>query len=492
MKLSNLIAPWISSVEDCDVTGIENDSRRLVQGQVFLAYPGAQTDGRKYIHAVIEQGAAAVLYDPQGMEHIVSSRPGVPVIPFEHLYQRMGELAARFYDYPSKKMTIIGITGTNGKTTIAYQLAQAYALLGHRAAYIGTLGWGEPFHLQPLPNTTPDGLCLQNIFHQCLNQGIEYVCMEVSSHALAEDRVRGVQFKQAIFTNLTRDHLDFHHTMAAYCAAKARLFAHEGLEVAILNVDDQASEDMRSATPASVRIIDYGLAPGMQVVRADDVKMTRTGTSFSLKTPEGEGPCFFASLGEFNLSNALAMVSSMMAEGFTFHDMVTVLPKLKPAPGRMELVLTEPVVLVDFAHTPDALENVLKSLRRLGSGKIILVFGCGGDRDAGKRPLMGKIAGEFADVLILTNDNPRTEDPEVILQAIRAGVSQEKEVYTIPDRRAAIIKALQMASVEDVVLVAGKGHEMVQQIGQTKFHFSDQEEIKKAVLYEPLDRSLKT
>lgn len=477
MKLSQLLAPWVSNlITDCEIINLENDSRRIQKGDLFFAYPGAHVDGRQFIEAVIEKGAAAIVYEAENAKTLPTNT--IPMIPLDQVFKRMGEIAARFYDEPSQKMKVIGITGTNGKTTIAYQLAQAYCLLGSPAAYIGTIGFGHPDQLKLLPNTTPDGLCLQKILFGFANAGIQQVCMEVSSHALAEERVNGVHFSQAIFTNLTRDHLDFHHTMEAYGEAKARLFAKKELEVVILNADDPATPAMQQVIQApTVQLWTYGIQHG-EAIRADDIHMTQRGIRFTLRSAQRSLPCEINAIGAFNLSNALAIVSSLLASGYTLDKIQPILPRLKAAPGRMEIVTTEPVVIVDFAHTPDALQNVLENLRDMVTGRLIVVFGCGGERDAGKRPLMGKVASELADVLILTNDNPRNEDPVEILQAIQTGISPKIEVEVIPDRHAAIERAIRLAQSEDVVLIAGKGHEMYQQIGEVKHYFSDQEVVR--------------
>jgi UDP-N-acetylmuramoyl-L-alanyl-D-glutamate--2,6-diaminopimelate ligase len=327
-------------------------------------------------------------------------------------------------------------------------------------------------------NTTPDALVLQTLFHDYTKAGIQQVAMEVSSHALAQSRVAHIPFEQAIFTNLTHDHLDYHQTMAAYASAKALLFATPSLRVAIINQDDDYANAMREKTPAGCQVLTYGIHDNADV-QAASWEVNLQGTTIALKSPWGKHTLRIQALGFFNLYNALAIFTSLMAAGYSSEAVVSVMAQLKPAPGRMEVVNTEPTVIVDYAHTPDALENVLVTLNKVKTGRMIVVFGCGGDRDKLKRPIMGKIARDNAELVFLTSDNPRHEDPEQILADIQAGVGTGSGIECIVDREKAIARALATAEKEDIVVIAGKGHEAYQQTGDVRVAFSDQAVVRK-------------
>lgn len=494
MKLLQLLQPWLESAEmtgpsnqaeglrgsslmtaDLDITGLQNDSRHIKSGDLFIAYPGALADGRHYMQQAVLAGAVAIIYEPNHfpVTHPVPSQ--VPCIAIPKLAQQLSTLASRFYGQPTRDITFTGVTGTNGKTTIAYQLAQAHQLLGQNAAYIGTLGQGNVLALQPLANTTPDGLCLQQLFYQYRQQQIQQVCMEVSSHALSQQRVDAIDFNQAIFTNLTHDHLDYHQTMEAYAAAKALLFAMPSLRYAIVNRDDDYSSHMLAQCGSQCQAITYGLQTKGDV-RACNWQMTMTGSTFEVQTPWGQGEVYINTLGAFNIYNSLAVLTSLLAQGYSLDVVRRLMPQLQAAPGRMEVVLQKPCVVVDYAHTPDALDNVLRTLQQLRTehARLWVVFGCGGDRDKTKRPIMGKIASLYADEMIITSDNPRSEDPEQIMQDIALGIGDHKKVHQIVERREAILSALNGAAPQDIVLIAGKGHENYQQIGQQRLPFSDQ------------------
>lgn len=490
MKLKTLLMPWCANIEiheDCDITGLANDSRSVKKGDIFFAYKGALADGRCYIESAIKNGATAIIYEPEEFDLSVALKNNVhtvPMIPMSFIFSNLGLIAARFYADPTSKLNVIGVTGTSGKTTIAYLLAQAFNLLGEKAVYIGTLGFGEPFALETLINTTPDGLFLQKFFADCVEKKVRHVCMEVSSHALFEGRVNGVHFSTAIFTNLSHEHLDFHKTMQAYKAAKAILFAKHDLKTIIINADDEASAYMQAVISAPLaKVIRYGIySQSSLTVIADDIDCTAENLRFILKVRDFSKfstiECSAPMRGIFNIYNLLAVISCLLSHGFSILSLQNILPKLKSAPGRFELVLDKPTVIVDFAHKPAALENVLKTIKTMNSGRLILVFGCGGDRDKTKRPIMGKLASHYADFIILTNDNPRTEDPDEIIEQIQAGIDNSKFVYKILNRRAAIKHALSLARENDVVLIAGKGHENYQEIGHKRFVFSDQKVVR--------------
>lgn len=476
MKLSQLLAPWFSNNRsDVDVSGVENDSRQVSKGSLFLAYPGASTDGRNYIEKAIAQGAVAIAYDPKDF---TPSARAVPMIPVPHLTQFLGDIGCAFYKNPSRNLDVTGVTGTNGKTTIAYQLAQAHDLLGSASAYIGTIGQGAIHHLKELNNTTPDGLCLQKLLSEYLASQLNVVCMEVSSHALKQHRVNGVEFRQAIFTNLTQDHLDYHHTMEDYAQSKSMLFARPELEHAIINHDDAYQPLMASVLRPNVARLTYGLNEGSDV-RATHWKMTMTGTEMDVKSPWGMHHLKIQALGQFNIYNTLAVFTSLAAHGYPIAEIVDAIAELRPAAGRMEIVARSPYVLVDYAHTPDALEKALITLNEVKKqGKLWVVFGCGGDRDRSKRAVMGRVASTIADRIIITSDNPRTEEPEAIIEDICNGLISDTSTKILVNREEAIRFALDEAAADDIVLIAGKGHESYQQIGTIKHHFSDQEVIR--------------
>jgi UDP-N-acetylmuramoyl-L-alanyl-D-glutamate--2,6-diaminopimelate ligase len=475
MKLQKILEPWIkTSVPDLEIKGLHNDSRKLKPGFLFLAYPGHFSDGRLYIERAMQAGAVAMVYEPENVPNDWNIPEKLIAFPMSGLAQKMASLAAQFYEYPGKKIPITGITGTNGKTTIAFQLAQAHELLSTPASYIGTLGEGKPFDLNALSNTTPDGLCLQGLLHRYKNEGTKQVCMEVSSHALVEHRVDCVDFTQAIFTNLTHEHMDFHHTMEAYARAKAMLFQYPSLQYAIINQDDTYANFI--SKHVRCESITYGVKNNAQI-KALNWNISLKGTEIELDSPWGRQTLKIQALGFFNIYNALAVYTSLMLHGYSVQDVLEIMYKIKPAPGRMEVVYQNPYVLVDYAHTPDALENVLNTLTEIKTQKIITVFGCGGGRDTSKRPMMGKIAEKYSDIAIMTSDNPRQEDPLQILTDIEKGMIDKSKMLKISDRKEAIAKALSIASPEDIIVIAGKGHESYQQIGEVKYPFSDQKVV---------------
>jgi UDP-N-acetylmuramoyl-L-alanyl-D-glutamate--2,6-diaminopimelate ligase len=480
MKLSMLLKPFeIQVTEDCEITGLHNDSRQINPGYLFIAYKGELADGRQYISKAIEAGAKAIVYDPVNCSEDSFPSGSVPIIPFPEVSNYLGQLSSIFFGEPVKALDITGITGTNGKTTIAYMLTQAYAFLGDATAYIGTLGHGAIDAMQPLQNTTPDGLVLHQLFNQYKHEGVKQVCMEVSSHALSLNRVDKVKFDTAVFTNLSHEHLDFHHTFEAYANAKARLFAWPGLKFAVINADDAHSELMKSKLRPDCKLITYGVREKSDVA-AKDIRLSVTGSSFTIVSQWGDFPLTIKVIGLFNIYNALAVFSCLMVNGYSSVMVLDVMSKLEAVPGRMKVVSQSPGILVDFAHTPDALDNALSTLTELKTGRIITVFGCGGERDKEKRPIMGKIASQYSDVLIITSDNPRREDPLDIINQIEAGVAKEDTyVLSIINRKEAIEKAISMAEADDMILIAGKGHESYQQIGLERFDFSDQNIVEK-------------
>lgn len=479
MKLSELLTSHATvALPDRDIHSLENDSRKVQPGCLFFAYPGAIADGRLFLQQATQAGAAAVVFEPQNLPEKCQFPKDIPCIPVLNLSQQLAAIANRFYHYPSQTLSVTGVTGTNGKTTIAYQLAQAYGLLGQKAAYIGTLGHGDVSKLYPLTNTTPDALSLQQFLSAYQQSGVKQVCMEVSSHALTQGRVDHIDFTQAIYTNLSHEHLDYHLTMQAYAAAKANLFRVPSLKWAIINHDDSYGSVMLEKLPTGCQKLTYGLHNGSDV-QALDWRTSMGGSQMTIVSPWGQHQVRVNLLGTFNIYNSLAVFASLLADGIALKDVVEVMDKLEASPGRMEVVSQAPCVIVDYAHTPDALENVLSTLQQLKKGRLGIVFGCGGDRDKTKRPMMGRIASEHADFVIVTSDNPRTEDPTQIISDVVAGLLPTTKVLKIVDREAAILRGLNMIDAHDILLIAGKGHEAYQQIGTDRFAFSDQEIVHK-------------
>lgn len=449
------------------------DSRKVTAGCGFAAYPGESGDGREHLAQAIAAGAAAVLWEQTGYAW-PQQWAQLPNVPVAGLKDRVGEIAAAVYGNPSEKLWMIGVTGTNGKTSCAHWLAQSLTGSGRRSAVIGTLGNGFPGALTPSTNTTPDAVVLQQALAAYAAQGARAVVMEVSSHGLTQGRVNGVQFDVAVLTNLSRDHLDYHGDMAAYAAAKAALFQWPGLRYAVLNVDDEFGRMLAGQLRAgNVEVVSYGMHNSSRV-RGKALKLSPGGLEMDIESAWGDAHLISPLLGGFNAYNLLATLATLLVSGVPMADAVRQLAAIKPVAGRMQALggAGKPVVVVDYAHTPDALEKVLHALREMNPhGKLICVFGCGGKRDTGKRPLMGAIAAKLADHVIVTSDNPRNEDPLAIIADITAGMSGAYRIEA--DRGAAIAAAVQSAGAGDVVLVAGKGHEDYQEIHGVKYPFSD-------------------
>jgi UDP-N-acetylmuramoyl-L-alanyl-D-glutamate--2,6-diaminopimelate ligase len=390
---------------------------------------------------------------------------------------KLGTLADRFYGSPSRQLIVVGVTGTNGKTTCTQLLAQALDSPRRRAAVIGTLGFGYPGVLNASLHTTPDAVTLQRLFAEFRDAGAAYVSMEVSSHALDQGRVDGVAFDVAVFTNLTHDHLDYHGDMQAYGAAKAGLFETPDLKHAVVNAEDAFGRELIARLEGRVPVLSYGLSSG--AVRAEAITLTHEGMRVRAVTPRGRIEIESSLFGRFNGANLLAVLGTLIVLGFDLPDAAARLRHARPAPGRVERFGHRPgtpLVVVDYAHTPDALEHVLRALREHRPERLWCVFGCGGDRDRGKRPRMGRIAESLADVVILTDDNPRHEAPEAIIEEIRAGMQTTPRVMR--DRKTAIAMAIAEAGADDIVLVAGKGHEDYQQLGDTRIPYSDRQVVR--------------
>jgi UDP-N-acetylmuramoyl-L-alanyl-D-glutamate--2,6-diaminopimelate ligase len=470
----------LDTLKQCGVKAerLTLDSRQVQPGDVFLALPGAHVDGRAFITDAVARGAAAVIGEA-GMK--VGAGGTAPVLEVEGLAAHAGEIAHLVYGRPSEQLWIAGVTGTNGKTSVSQWIAQAMSALDCKCGVIGTLGNGFPPGLDASINTTPDAITLHAALARFVREGALACAMEVSSIGLDQGRANGVRFDVAIFTNLTRDHLEYHGSMAAYAAAKAQLF--EMAECAVLNLDDPFGVDLATRLKGRVRTIGYTLSAASgtdSVLAATDLVETGRGISFTLDGQRITAPV----VGRFNASNVLAVIGALLAGGKPLADIAAVLPHIVPPAGRMQAVggMDAPLVIVDYAHTPDALEKVLTTLRGTAAargGRLVCVFGCGGDRDTGKRPLMGAIAEQLADAVVLTSDNPRSEDPQAIIAAIRTGMKSAPAIE--PDRAVAIATAIRQAAANDVILLAGKGHEPYQEIAGVRLPFSDIDAAKSAL-----------
>ncbi len=459
------------------IAGIAYDSRKVEPGYVFICIEGYKTDGHNYVDSAIEMGAVAVVAQKE-----VLVPAGVPLILADNTRTALALLSAAFYDFPSRALTMIGVTGTNGKTTTTHLIEAILAENGYKTGLIGTnknkIGERE----LAVTNTTPESLDLQRLLAEMRAAGVSHVVMEVSSHALELARVAGVEYDLAIFTNITQDHLDFHGTMDNYLAAKIKLFAGLGKNTGkkhpkygIINVDDPQAGKIIAQTTGNV--LTYGIN-NPAAVRAGRIDLRADGVAFAVVTPQGEMQLALHITGLFNVANALAAIAAAGVLGLSLTSVKTALEQITGVAGRLEKVVAgqEFAVLVDYAHTPDSLENLLKAAREFTKGRIITVFGCGGDRDRTKRPVMGAVAARLSDYTVLTSDNPRSEEPHAILADIEAGAQPliGKDKYcVITDRREAIGYALRLAQPQDVVLIAGKGHETYQIIGDKVLPFDD-------------------
>ncbi len=467
---------------DCRVTGIALDSRKVQEGDLFLALPGTRSHGASYIAEAVARGAAAVAVDVHPATEGLADG-AVPLVQIAELRANVGVIADRFFGHPSRDMWIAGITGTNGKTSVSQFIAQALSI-DAPCGIIGTLGSGIYGALHHTGHTTPDAVTVQAELAIQRQAGAKAVAMEVSSHALDQYRVAGVDFDVAVFTNLSHEHLDYHGDMKSYALAKRRLFHRPGLEYAVLNLDDTVGGEWFAELRSRVECIGYGFGTAAhaeqgRVLRGSALELTAGGMSFAVSGPWGSGRISCSLLGRFNASNLLAALAALLARGVAFDTALERLGQVRTVAGRMERFGTseQPTVVVDYAHTSDALDQVLQALRAHCSGMLWCVFGCGGDRDRGKRPLMGQLAEALADRVMLTDDNPRGENPWDIIEDIQRGMHDPESVYVMRDRAAAIQHAIEMAEVGDVVLIAGKGHETEQIVGTEVRPFSDRAEV---------------
>ncbi len=479
MLLRELLPDVAGVSPELVITGLTQDSRAIQPGDAFVAIAGFGAHGLKFVEQAKAAGAGAILFEPPAPDDLPAPADAVAV---PNLRARMGVLGDQFHGHPSRALTLVGVTGTNGKTSTVQLLAQAWQLRGVRSGSIGTLGAGLHGAVVPTGFTTPLVLQLHALLAQLHDAGASAVAMEVSSHALDQGRVDGVQFDVAVFTNLTRDHLDYHGDMAAYGHAKARLFAWPQLRAAAINLDDEFGRRLHAALPASVRAVGVSSRGNDNaILHADNLRLDSAGIGFDLVADNQAHPVQSSLLGRFNVDNLLAVAGALHALGDTPAQIAQTLSQLQPIHGRMNRLGGDsgtdgrgrPLVVIDYAHTPDALEQALTSLRAHAHARLICVFGCGGERDVGKRPLMAAIAERHADVVIVTDDNPRCEDGDAIVTAIMAGFRKPEVVTVQRDRARAIALAIGEAGPDDIVLIAGKGHEPYQDIAGVQHPFDD-------------------
>jgi UDP-N-acetylmuramoyl-L-alanyl-D-glutamate--2,6-diaminopimelate ligase len=466
--LGDLLGSAAGGYARLEITDLTLDSRAVRAGAAFVAVPGAREHGLKYAREALQRGAAVVLYEPA----VGSDEPPQPSLAVPNLKARLGVLAHAFYATDAEP-TLVGVTGTNGKTTVAYLLAQVLSQPQRPCGYVGTLGYGVPPAITTHGLTTPDTLTLHR---ELAELGAPRVALEVSSHALKQDRVAGLTFHTAVFTNLTRDHLDEHGDLASYGDAKRKLFVTPNLKYAVLNVDDPFAATIAADLAPGCTMIRTSLQSSAVELWARLKRTDLSGLELDIAGQFGSGRLTSNLIGAFNAENLLSALGALVAQGLPLSAACAALGAAKPAPGRMEVLggtPDAPWVVIDYAHTPDALRRVLTTLEAAVVGEIWCVFGCGGDRDRGKRPMMGAVAADLADRIVLTDDNPRSEDPAAIVREIRLGVGEHPRVSVIHDRRMALKTALENARPGDVVLVAGKGHEAEQFVGSERRIFSD-------------------
>lgn len=484
MSLNTLLAPWVEvKLETQMISGLTLDSRKVEVGNLFVALQGALLDGRRFIKQAIAQGACAVLSETkQSTEHgLVVQQGDVAIIQVYKLATILSELAYRFY-FPEQNLhKVIAVTGTNGKTTIASLLANSYALLGKQSAQMGTIGNGLFGELKASLNTTLDAISVFSELHDYQKNNVDYTVMEVSSHGLMQGRVSGLPFYSGIFTNLSRDHLDYHGTMQNYADAKKILFAEYPLQQRIINADDPVGKQWLNDFPDAIA---YGfnkhiISDKQQYLHITQVNYQAQGIEFSFQSSWGKGHLCAPFYGDFNVSNLAAVAVQLLAEGISVNQLKSIFPKLTSVSGRMEQYhfdKQDSTFVVDYAHTPDALEKALIALQKhKSSGRLICVFGCGGDRDKGKRPEMAKVAEAFAQEVVLVDDNPRNESAEDIITDILAGFKEPETITVIHDRKEAVLQLLAESMPDDLILLAGKGHEDYQIIGDTRIDYSERD-----------------
>ena len=482
----------VTAQQERNITGLCLDSRKVRPGDLFFALRGTREHGLAHASQALAAGAAALVWEPSP-QHAELPPPlrerldGVPAFAVNQLRQQVGVIADRFYGSPSDALTVIGVTGTDGKTSCSHFIAASLDGRDGRCGLIGTLGYGLYGALDAASHTTPDAIRVHGLLADMRAQGARYAAMEVSSHALDQHRVEGVRFHTAVLTNLSRDHLDYHGDVSAYSAAKRRLFLMPGLRHAVVNLDDALGRELARSVADSVQVIGYGMQARpsdatVPMVRGERLELNAAGLRLHMDTPWGSASIQSSLLGEFNASNLLAVLATLVVAGLPFEDACAALERLQTVPGRVERFggdSGKPLVVVDYAHTPQALESVLHALRGHGRHQLWCVFGCGGERDAGKRPLMAAAVQRYADRIVVTDDNPRGEDPERIIAAIMTGFDQPHQVHVERDRARAIAFAIANAAADDIVLVAGKGHEDYQEIQGKRLPFSDRDRVRR-------------
>jgi UDP-N-acetylmuramoyl-L-alanyl-D-glutamate--2,6-diaminopimelate ligase len=484
-SLARLLDGLAGLPRDVEISDLTQDGRAAKPGCAFLAVHGSAEHGLKYAPQAVANGARAVLWEPAPVAQVPDLPSDILIAPVEHLREHASTIADRFFGSPSRGLAVAGITGTNGKTTCAYLLAQALEVCGRPAAYMGTIGTGRPRALVASSLTTGDAVTVQRTLARLKADGAQNVVMEISSHAIDQWRVGAVRLRTAAFTNLTRDHLDYHGSMESYAATKARLFRREELESRVINVDDPFGRQLAIDPRGRGRLVVYSrghqshtrAADGF--VRAMHVDLSPRGIALEFDSSWGSGALTSPLVGDFNVENLLTVIAMLLDWGLAPEQVTGALGRVHAAPGRMETFGggRAPLTVVDYAHTPDALRKALGAARAHARKRLVVVFGCGGDRDPGKRPLMGEVAAELADDIVITDDNPRSESPEVITQGIAAGIPAGRPYRIEHDRGRAIRDAVLDADAEDVVVIAGKGHEDYQLYGQERRYFSDQKAV---------------
>ena len=479
MTMRTLLEGWCEAMPDVVINGLTLDSRRIEPGQAFVAVSGGNTHGMDYARQAEARGSLIVIHD--GLAAVPDLN--IPAIAVPGLEQKLSSLGARFFHHPSDQLTVAGVTGTNGKTSTAHFIAQAWQRSSGDAGLIGTIGFGPMGALRPASMTTPDPISLQGMLADCIESDVEKVAMEVSSHALDQGRCDDVAFDAAVFTNLSRDHLDYHGTMEAYAAAKRRLFIDCHPRFAIVNQDDAFGKSLIGEIRNGTEVLSYG-TNGSSELRGAVLTMDSLGMTLRLASPWGQGEVRSGLLGAFNLSNLLAAAGTLALLGMPWDRVLHQLEIMHPVPGRMHCLggeRNQPVVVVDYAHTPDALSQALTALRSHLHGRLVCVFGCGGERDAGKRPMMARAAEALADRIVLTSDNPRGEEPAAIFRDMLSGLDRPAAAQVVEDRGTAIRHAVLGSGEGDIVLIAGKGHEAWQESKGLKVPFSDEAAVRAAL-----------
>ncbi|MBL4827184.1 MAG: UDP-N-acetylmuramoyl-L-alanyl-D-glutamate--2,6-diaminopimelate ligase [Spongiibacteraceae bacterium] len=489
--LGELVTGIDSHYAHLPVSGLALDSRKVAEGDVFLAYPSHSVvggvDGRNFIDKAVAAGAVVVLVESDEAWVTVSDSKGIPVIPVDQLSRRVSAIADNFYDHPSHHIPVMGVTGTNGKTSCTQLMMQLLNGLHKRCGVIGTLGAGVDGQLDKASNTTPDGISVQRYLSQWCDKQVDAVAMEISSHGLEQGRVAAIRFQLALFTNLSRDHLDYHGSMQVYAAAKSKLFIMPDLQTAVINIDDPFSSTLIDLLESDVELIRYSMQDSSAHFFVSDIDYHQKGVNATLhglgETVDLTSPL----LGAFNLSNLLGVIASLVSVGSDVREILKAVPRLATVPGRMERISasSDITVVVDYAHTPDALEQALIAMRLHCGGKLWCVFGCGGDRDHGKRQQMGAVAQRCSDHVVITSDNPRSESAHAIIDDILCGVDIPTEVQA--DRAAAIDFTIEHAKPGDCILIAGKGHEEYQHVGDQLLPFSDIKQARLALTRRGVD-----